>query len=228
MRTSSRIGRNCSSCGSPDPSPLNSQSSTNARWINGCISIYGGVRVPTLVGHFFDERKTLPNGSMMKAVRKPRISRSSILLSVRSFQNSVGTEIPGNQLSRDTVAQLVPMAITDVAPEPVQISLVSFRVLLQTRPEDYRANMFAFTDSLELMVGIKQVADAITIGEILPHLRVRINLNALTQSHHDKPGVPGSRFLPHPGNQTFGNTPGIIPDRVIPLLVDSVFDARLV
>ena len=120
------------------------------------------------------------------------------------------------------------MAITNVAPEPVQIGFVSFSVVQQTGCENYRGNMLAFTDSLELMVGVKQVADAITIGEILPHLRVRINLNALTQSHHDKPGVPGSRFVPHPGNQTFGNTPGIIPDWVISLLVDSVFDARLV
>ena len=82
------------------------------------------------------------------------------------------------------------MTITDVAREPVQISLVSFRVLLQTRRENYRGNVLAFTDSLELMVGVEEVADAITIDEILPHLWVRINLNAVTQSHHHKPGVP--------------------------------------
>src|SRR5437899_1795276 len=120
------------------------------------------------------------------------------------------------------------MAVTDVAPEPVQISLVLVRVLLQTRRENYRRNILACTDSLELMVGVEQVADAITIGEILPHLRVRINLNPLTQSHHHKPGVPGSRIVSHLSYQTLGNAPRIIPDRVVPLLVDGVFDARLV
>src|SRR5213595_3985183 len=114
------------------------------------------------------------------------------------------------------MAELPPMTVTYFAAEPLQISLVLVRVLLQTRRENYRGNVLAFTDSLELMVGVEQVADAITIDEILPHLWVRINLNALTQSHHHKPGVPGSRFVSHLSDQTFGNPPGIIPDRVIP------------
>src|SRR5438128_5994698 len=91
-------------------------------------------------------------------------------LACASFQNPVSTEISGDQLSSDTMSQLVPMAITDVAREPVQISLVSFRVLLQTRPENYGGHMLAFPDSLGLMIGIKQGADAIKIGEILPPL----------------------------------------------------------
>src|SRR5436305_1454249 len=65
-------------------------------------------------------------------------------LACASFQEPVSTEIRGDQLSSDTVAQLVPMAITDVAPEPVQISLISFRIILQTRCKNYRGHMLAF------------------------------------------------------------------------------------
>src|SRR5437667_7808650 len=119
------------------------------------------------------------------------------------------------------------MTGADVITEAVQKSLVLIRVGLQLpRQSDYWYT-FALTKRLNPTVGIEKIVGAHALQEISMHIRIRIDLNTIAQRHHYKLRAIPQNLNAHLFDQSFGNVPCFLPNRIVGLAIDQIVDAQL-
>ena len=125
----------------------------------------------------------------------------------------------------------VPVAEADLAVrEAVQEGVMRLGVLVQRLGQRQHVEAVALAERGDSAVGIKQVADADSLHEILPHFRVGPYLDAGVERHGQKrravPRGLAMGFL----DQVVGDLPGVAPrllsGRLVDVVVDRAFDRQ--
>ena len=118
----------------------------------------------------------------------------------------------GQHLPGQAVAVLIPVTAAEIVAKAMEKNLVLGGVFLEGRRQKLNRNAFGLAELGQPAIRIEQVLNPQLLGGFLPDFGVGMNLHAVGEHHHEKPGPVGRDFIPHHHEHRFRDFPGFLPN----------------